>query len=189
MKQKVIAITFALLAFTADIVAQGDNSNASHAVTINVPEVALIDIEGGTGSINLSIDAPTEAGSPVDLSNATNNDLWLNYSSIVSRRRRRSVTAKISSGNMPQGLLLKVSAGAYSGHHGDGRMGQPVGEITLSTAGQTIINSIGSCYTGNGSNNGHNLTYRLELDGSSGSYAQLEDASTNITIQYTITDD
>jgi hypothetical protein len=31
----------------------------------------------------------------------------------------------------------------------------------LSAADQTIISGIGSAYTGNGTNNGHNLTYAL----------------------------
>ncbi|MBN2773373.1 MAG: hypothetical protein JXR31_03935 [Prolixibacteraceae bacterium] len=184
--KKILVVTAIAVFVNVNLFAQ-DDSDDTHNLTLSVPEVALVDIEGGSGSVVLSVEAPTEAGNPLNFSNANNNDLWLNYSSIVGTETSRTVSAKISSGSVPSGLLLKVTAGAFSGS-GNGTLGSSTGQITLSSTDQNVITTIGSCYTGNGASNGHNLAYVLELNSASGSYALLEDVSTNLTIQYTISD-
>jgi hypothetical protein len=42
-------------------------------------------------------------------------------------------------------------------------LGKPIGKIALSSNPQRIINGIGGAYTGNGSKNGHALSYFLEI--------------------------
>ncbi|MBN1822326.1 MAG: hypothetical protein JW833_16515, partial [Prolixibacteraceae bacterium] len=59
---------------------------------------------------------------------------------------------------------------------------------TLSSSSQEVITGIGSSYTGNGSGNGHNLTYALELT-SNDDYDELVQGNTSITVTYTLTDD
>ncbi|MBO6517862.1 MAG: hypothetical protein JJ975_15055, partial [Bacteroidia bacterium] len=94
--------------------------------------------------------------------------------------------AKISNNSVPGGMLLKVTAQSDAGN-GDGKMGTSAGQITLTSSDQTVVNGIGSCYTGDGANNGHNLTYSLELDPTAGSYADIDfDEDVTLTITYTI---
>lgn len=189
-----IKLTLALLTLVVfsnqSLLAQDTNIDA-HDVTINIPEVALLDIEpAASTAITLAPAAPTEAGDPIDFSGATDNSLWINYSSIVGSTTEptRKVTVAITSGTVPGGMLLKVQAGADAGN-GDGTVGSAAGQLTLSGSAQDLVTGIGSCYTNTPENNGHQLTYVLELDGTGGSYANLDfDDATTLTITYTLTD-
>jgi hypothetical protein len=178
------SLTVIFLFSTINIFA--DTEEGAHSVSVNIPKVALLDIEGGT-SVILSPTAPTEAGSAFDFTNATDNSTWINYSSVVAKGKKRNVTAAITSGDIPSGLLLKVQASSYSGN-GKGDCGNSEGEITLSGSSQSIIKYVKTCYTGNGTSNGHSLTYSLELENTD-NYKDLVQATTSITITYTLTED
>ena len=185
MRRKLFAIAALGVVFAFNANAQ-DDADDSHTVAISIPEVAILDLEGST-AVQLIVEAPTEAGEAVDFTNATNQDVWLNYSSIVgSSETSRNVTAKISNNSVPSGMLLKVTAGSDAGN-GDGTMGITSGQVTLTSADQNVITGIGSAYTGDGATNGHNLKYVLELDPTAGSYAQIDfDDDVTLTITYTI---
>ncbi len=176
-----------LLACTLGTTAQ--NNSGKHRVNINIPEVALLDLESnGTNNIILSPVASNEAGAPVDFSNSKNNSLWINYSSIVGSNTEptRNVVVSVSQ-EIPAALNLKVQASVYSGN-GKGNMGTPSGEVVLTTTPKEIIQDIGSCYTGNGPNKGHQLTYSLELKDED-DYALLDfDQSEPLIVTYTLTD-
>ncbi|MCB0734651.1 MAG: hypothetical protein KDC76_08720 [Bacteroidetes bacterium] len=188
MKRKLFTLAILGVAFTTIANAQ-DNETDDHTVQITIPEVAILDLEASSStSITLAVEAPTEAGLPVSFANAKDSSVWINYSSIVgsTSEASRTVSAKISSGTVPGGMLLKVTAASDAGN-GDGTMGSSAGQITLSNTNQTVVSSIGSCYTGNGANNGHNLYYSLELDPTAGSYSDIDfDDATTLTIMYTI---
>ncbi len=176
-----------LLLLTGNLTSKaGDNSSDEHTVTISIPEVALLDLEGTT-AITLTPTAPKEAGEGFDFSSATNNNVWVNYSSVVARKKHRNVTVEISSGKVPAGLALTVVASKDAGN-GKGAVGKPAGTVTLSSVAQKIIYGVGSCFTGAGVKSGHNLTYALSLTSES-QYANLVNADTDITITYTLTDD
>ncbi len=191
---KFFANTFCLVLLicgTISLKAQ-DNATDAHEVNIKIPEVAILDIESTSStSFTLAPEKPTEAGLALDFSEAKNTDLWLNYSSIVgsTTQSERTIDVKIQDGStVPEGLVLKVSAAADEGN-GDGEMGTPVGEITLSNTAQDFIKGIGSCYTGSPAKNGHQLTYLLELNSADGSYGKIDfDESTSLKIVYTITE-
>jgi hypothetical protein len=187
---KISTLIFALTAFLFTQANAQDNNTDAHDVVIGIPEVALLDIESASGtSINLTPDAPTEAGDPISFASTTNTNLWLNYSSIVGSTTEptRKVTTAITSGTVPGSMLLKVQAAADAGG-GDGTVGTAAGEITLSGSAQDFITGIGSCYTGNGETSGHQLTYTLLLNPTAGSYANLDfDAATTVSITYTLT--
>ena len=181
------------LAFTAFIFTQAtaqDTNTAAHNVVIGIPEVALLDIESSSGtSINLTPAAPTEAGSPISFASTTNTALWINYSSIVGATTEptRKVTTSITTGTVPSGMLLKVQAAADAAQ-GDGTVGTPVGQLTLSGTAQDFVTGIGSCYTGTGVSKGHQLTYTLLLNPTAGNYANLNfDQATTVTVTYTLT--
>ena len=176
--------TFSLTAF-----AQDSNQDA-HNVVIGIPEVALLDLEAANGtSITLGPTAPVEAGNAVEF-NSTNNSIWINYSSIIGSTTEpsRNVAVQITSGTVPSGTQLSVLAAAAAGS-GDGTLGAPTSAVVLTSTAQNIITGIGSAYTGNGVNNGHNLSYALNLSTSAGSYAQLDfDNSDTVVITYTLSD-
>jgi hypothetical protein len=186
---KFLAVAFVASSFALN--AQADDQDDVHDVVISIPEVALVDLEAASGtSINLGPAAPTEAGLPLDFSGQTNSDIWLNYSSIKSTANdpTRDITAAITSGVLPAGMALDVTAAADAGN-GDGLMGSSAGAVTLTGSAQDVITGIGSAYTGDGVNNGHNLTYALSLAAAAGSYAALDaDDATTIQITYTISD-
>ena len=168
-----------------------DDADDTHTVGITIPEVAILDIESATSTtISLAPTEPTEAGLALDFSGATDNSLWLNYSSIVGSTSdaSRTVTVKIQSGAVPTGLLLKVTAAGDNGS-GDGAMGTSAAQLTLTGVAQSIITAIGSCYTGSPQLKGHQLTYVLELNAAAGSYASIDfDESNNVVLVYTISD-
>jgi hypothetical protein len=90
-------------------------------------------------------------------------------------------------GEIPEGVHLKVKASEAEGS-GKGKLGHSTGEIVLSENPADIIFDIGSCYTGNGTSNGHILKYELEYVGNSQVYAGLNAEKTTFHVVYTLTD-
>ena len=187
--QKLLFVAF-LIFTSANLFAQADTNKDSHSLTIGIPEVALLDIESTTSkSISLNATAPTEAGEKM-VFNQTNNELWINYSSIVGNNTSREVTVQITNGEVPSGIDLTVQAKDYVGD-GEGAMGTAVKKaIVLNDKKATnIIEEIGSSYTGNGARKGHNLTYKIAQSSDKDAYSKLNfDQSNTLTITYTLTD-
>lgn len=188
-----LKLTVAMSLFTAAIsgnLRAQDSNTDSHTITISVPDVALVDIEpAATKNITLGFTAPTEAGNAI-VPSAANNTLWLNYSTIKSDAKpSRSVTVKLNA--VIPGIDVQVTAASATGAGGGG-VGTTAGLLTLSAADQTLISGIGSAYTGNGANNGHNLTYALAAGSGPGGVANYSDltvkASTMATVTYTLVD-
>lgn len=184
-KTTILVLTFGV--FTA---AAQDKNTDKHTIDIKIPEVAILDLEttGKSGVIALEGTAPTEAGHALDFSKAINSELWINYSSIIGKKSEpsREVTVQITDGDVPNGLEILVEAAKDAGK-GEGTVGTPAGELTLSTSAQKIITGVGSVYTGNGANAGHNLTYKLQL--ATGKYGDIDfDQTGSITVTYTLTD-
>ncbi len=186
--QTILAVVL-LSTFATQISAQDKNADG-HDVAVKIPEVALLDIEPANNSITLAPEAPTEAGEFLDFSNATDNSLWLNYSSVVGSTTEpaRKVSVAITNGSVPKGMELYVSAAKVS--TGEGTMGTPVGKIKLDGTATDLVTAIGSCYTENGENYGHQLTYALQLSGDADAVASIDfDQANTLTITYTLTDD
>lgn len=186
---KNLALTFAaVLVFTSSIFAgTDDNKTASHNISISINDLALIGIRGGNGSanINLSPDAPTIAGQALDFSKASDNSLWLNYSSIVSASNKsRSINAKIES-DLPGGTSITVSP--KSATNGRGKVGTAAESVILSKSDQKVVSGIGSCYTGTGTSKGVQLDYKLNMQDSD--YGKLFNQEYSVTVTYTITDE
>ena len=94
----------------------------------------------------------------------------------------RRITAAVN--QVIPGTDIRIQAAAASGS-GGGTLGTPSAQTTLTTAAQTIISGIGGAFTGNGTNNGHQLTITLTTN----SYANVTARSnTPIVITYTITE-
>ncbi|SEH26927.1 hypothetical protein [Chryseobacterium culicis] len=179
-----IAMSLFALALSGNLSAQDTNTD-NHTVTISIPEVALVDIEpAATKNITLGFTAPTEAGNPITPS-ASNTTLWLNYSSIKSvADPTRNVSVKMNA--LVPGVDLHVTAAAATGA-GAGTLGTSAGLLTLTATDQTIVSGIGSAYTGNGANNGHNLTYALAAGSGPGGVAAYADLQATATVAATVT--
>jgi len=166
-----------------------DTDNDSHIVNLHINKQALIGIralDGGTTALQLDPTDPANPGEGISFKNTTDKSLWLNYSSMVASGKTRSITATISSG-LPTGTSLYVTPSDATTTNGRGELGDAqAGPLLLSGTASTIVNNIGSCYTGNAPSDGCNLLYTMELDDSS--YGQLEAKDYQATVTYTITD-
>jgi len=194
---KKVALTIAASLFItgfvfATVEGDTDSETATHSVSIEIPTVALVDVEsedgGEAGVINLSPNIESlEAGEAVNFGSATNNKLWLNYTSVVDagdNAERQITVALDDADNLPEGVSLLVSAGSISS--GKGTKGSAAeGKVTISATAQNLVTGIGSCYTESGSKKGHQLTYELAMDADQ--YAYLVAATYDVQITYTIT--
>jgi hypothetical protein len=190
MKKLSLIIATVLFSFgVANVVNAQDDNSAEHTISIQIDEVALVDIEGETGtSISLDPVAPTEAGLGVVFTNATNNDLWLNYSSIVAADKTRSISAAIS-GGLPGGATISVAAAAPTSDGKGAKGSANTTPQTLTSGGVTVISGIGSCYTGNSFAKGSNISYKLNMDETSYGSLYADEDGYEVTITYTISDD
>ena len=188
MKQKTPLCLFIIVFFMYSLAAQ--NNAASHKITINLPDVALISVHSDNTAITLAGKKATEAGKNVEF-NAVDNSTWINYSSIVGSKSNpsRAVTVEVSDGQIPEGLDLLVKASKYTGN-GKGSLGKAINKTsTLTNEPIKIIKNIGSCYTGKGINNGHNIVYSLQLNKDKEAYSKLNyEQSQTISLTYTLTD-
>ncbi len=197
LKKLFFAAVIVLSANASFAQAPADSKVATHTVAINIAEVALLDLEvaSGTTAITLAGTNPTEAGLPMTFgAAATNESIWMNYSSILGNETSRSVTVAITTGDVPTGLKLTVLAAADAAA-GAGTMGAANGSAIilsgiLSGTAQNIITGVGSAYTGDGAAKGHKLTYQLGYATDAATdYADLDlDNSDVLTITYTLTD-
>ncbi len=192
---KKLSFIFATILFFAGatvINAQDNNDThrAKHHVAITIPTLAILDIEGDGGeasTIDLTLDvSAAEAGAEVVFASSTNNELNLNYTSLVESGKKNKITAKINKTAAQitrYGFHLNLSIGANNG--GAGGLGTPnsgVIEFTDNTE-KDIVTGIKSCYSGDGNNNGNMLTYSLAAD----DYSKIRSGSNyNLEVTYTI---
>ena len=155
-------------------------------VNFSLPQIALVDIEPGfNNSIHFTLDPALESGNPAVVQLSSSNDLWINYSSsLANARSSRSIIAEVSQGNVPEGLVLYIEASDYSGT-GKGQLGQTVGKVEISAHPTQIITNIGNCFTGDGINSGHFITFSMDIS----DYSRIVSADElNFIVLYTITD-
>ena len=152
----------------------------------SIPEVAQLDVEyTGSGSLDFEVLPSSNVGASPLIRSTSSEELWVNYSSAIRKNGlRRSIEAQIVNGTLPKGMSLYVQASSYTGT-GKGEMGVSTGETMLDTKPNAVIDHIGSCFTGNGMNNGHKLNFVLEINDMDEVNA-MEPAE--FTILYTITD-
>ena len=180
-------LTFAFIAFlglgTVGAFAQ-DTQTDNHTVTIDVPNVTLLDIEpSGSKNIAMSFVAPIEAG--LGLTNPTaNTALWLNYTSVVPAGVTRKIVVKYTTAGLA-GVDVKVTPGTPV-ISGGGTGGTSGAQVTLTASDQIIVTGIGSVFTGNGASSGVNLTYNV--DAPSAGFGSLVAATTPVSVTYTLMD-
>ena len=165
------------------------DNTGSHKINIQIPEVALINVYSNS-AISLGNTTTTEAGNPLNFED-DNNNVWINYSSIIGSQSQpsRDISIRISEGTIPAGVKLYVNVAEDMGA-GAGTMGKPISNTQELTENPlTIITDIGSAYTGAGANKGNKVQYTLKLSDAPNAYANLDfDQSTTLVINYTFTD-
>jgi hypothetical protein len=186
MKQKAIILT--LLFTSVFMFCFAQPSEVSHKINIGIPEVALLGLVSENSiDVTLSLAATQEAGDPVQLSNISNENIWVNYSSIVTHAQHKRKIVAMVEGEIPSGIQVIVKASDAIGS-GKGKKGEPTGEVTLTGEPADIIVNIGSCFTGKGQQNGHYLSYKLEVDETAENYNQLALQNSSIQVIYTLTE-
>lgn len=177
-------VIFAFFLFTVHVhsIAQ-EEGNAS--LIFSISEVALVDIEPEGIDISLALTPQVQAGFPLVDVDSPDNSIWINYtSSLASGSNTRSVSVQIANGSVPSGIQLQINVSPDEGK-GKGQAGIPVEKIYLTDSPQAIITGIGRCFTGNGPNCGHKLTYSLDIS----DFSELRNnENTTLFIAYTITD-
>lgn len=156
---------------------------AYHNIDIALPEIAIVDIEPNTNPVTLILNAPNNAGGKASIVNTTDSK-WINYSSTfpVGGNTRKILVQ--TQNTMPGGMNLTIQASNYTGN-GEGAFGISTGTVTLSTTPKSLITNIGRTYTGSGANNGHKITFSLDII----DYNLLKSSeSKTLTVIYTITD-
>lgn len=173
-----------LMLFSTNAFSQWEEGQIN--VFFSVPEIALVDIEStSSNNINFKVIPSNESGGTPEIRESNNESLWINYSSALRNlRSSRSIVAEISNGTIPDGILIYLKASNYAGT-GKGHHGNPTDKINLTNQPKPIITEIGSCYTGDGINNGHLLSFSIEVTDYSKMRATEE---LDFTVLYTITD-
>ncbi len=158
------------------------STSATHSVSLNVPQVAMISVvEGSGGSNSVSLQFANLSAAGEWFTEVTSTEaIYLRLSSLKPGNDRKVQVAA----NVPAGLTLKVTAGTNTG--GKGTTGAPNANVVIGSTASDLITGIGSGYTGNTSNHGFPLTYKLSVD--EDEVANLAAGNTAVTVTYTITE-
>jgi hypothetical protein len=114
--------------------------------------------------------------------------MYLKVTSIVPTGETRKISAIIYNGTVPAGTVLKLVSAPCTTGNSEGTLGTIVSTpITLNnTSSLTIIEGIGSCYTGTASADGYRLTYTWQPDLTNYYLINATSDATSITIMFTI---
>jgi len=163
-------------------------STAKHDIKVGIPSYSLVGVSS-TSAIDLKPGVPSAAGEGLNFSasSASDESIWLNYSSILEGETSNSISVKMT-GDLPSGVSIELIASSDAGK-GKGETGSAKNtKITLDGQGQDIITGIGNCYTGTGSGSGHKLTYSLKMSNEDVNYKKLTSGTFTTNVIYTITD-
>lgn len=178
---KIFAFLVTIL-LSGKLVAQ-ENETARFPVRLSIPPKASFNLAGYDKENSLINDDGTQQLLTLNSLKKT----WINYSSVVERNSTNTISASLSTGNVPAEVFIRLNISEDVGL-GSGDMGKPSQQIILSYYPQPIITDIGSCYTGQGVEKGHLLTYSWGF----ASYfdpkdLNLEELSIEVNVIYTIT--
>lgn len=176
---KRLGLLFGLLLISVSLFALTDA--ATHDVTLNVDEVAMLDL-ADSSAITLAITAPADAGLPPV--GQTNDTKYLQYTSLIDMSKTRTITVQwdLAPGAEPAGtqLLCSVINGPLSAG-----LGTPGVAVVVSNVAQTIITAIKSGNTGTAATDGAQVLYEYEV--TDATQLDTEDDVT-ATITFTLTE-
>lgn len=112
----------------------------------------------------------------------TDDTQWLNYTTLVDASDPTiSISVEIANGNIPEGMELQIEASNYIGKS-RGKAGVPTRKISVSHMPRVLIDNIGTCYTGSGRYEGHQITMSFIIK----DYSKVQSGIHSIDILYTI---
>lgn len=187
-------ILASVLVFGVSMSAMADDhgssqSNAKHDIKVGISSHSLVGVSSAS-TITLEPAAPKVAGEGLDFSasSASDNSVWLNYSSILKGKSSNSISVSMDGDELPKGVDIELVAAEDAGK-GKGEVGKTNKKtVVLSDKSQELVSGIKNCYTGTGSGSGHQLTYALKMDKEGDNYKELTSGDFTTTITYTITD-
>lgn len=158
--------------------ALGQTNTATTNLSLGISEVSLLQASASTIILQLS---QQSAGLPVEASKS-DSTARLKASSVITSTTR-NLSAKITSGTVPAGTILKLIAQTPNASF-VGSPGTLNAAVTLDNTDRTIVSAIATCYTGTGTSDGYPLKFTFAL--STSSYADLR-ATTGTSITVTLT--
>lgn len=156
---------FLLLAFLGGVyVAHVSAVVINYDFRFKIPDLKKMRIitPGLPDGVKLRLFAVEPGASVIGTAEAVDSHSYLQLTSIAPIGEVRKINVQITSGNVPSGTTLKLSATNCT--TGDGARGTANANISLSTIAQTLIDGMGSCYTGTTNTSGYNLTYTWAPD-------------------------
>lgn len=147
-------LLIALILFLGQVYAQKELNAAKIPIRMSIPPSASL-------TLTITNDSTAPKAGNVYQQVITPNfvgNTWLNYSSVVEEGTSNTICASISFSDLPADVIVKMEVGPDAGA-GQGKVGIPTGNVTLKDYPQAIVVKIGSCFTGQGTNKGHLLTY------------------------------
>lgn len=168
------------------MLAQEKVNTAKLPIQMAIPPSAKLSM----GSSELRFSIVKDDGSGKNLAPTTVDTIWINYSSVIQNNTTNTISANLSSGDLPAEVAIKLTVGPDVGA-GYGKVGNPTMPVYLNAFPQPIITDIGSCYTGLGNNKGHLLTFTWELLPGYDPEALLDEEMSNLRVRviYTINSD
>ena len=155
---------------------------ATNEISLGMPEVLLL--ASNSAPVNLVL-SPQSAGNAVS-SSVSSSAARVLISSVVSGTQTRTMSAKVTTGEVPAGTLLKLEALAPNVNF-VGTAGTLGAEVTLnSETDMQIISGIGTCYSGTSSDDGYGLKYTCGIPASPEDYALIR-ASGGVSVTVTLT--
>jgi len=175
-----------------------DGSTETQSVGVIIDAHALVDVVDNGLVFDLSTNTPTEAGEGMSFSANSKLSTFLNYSLMLSNGGLADGSISVKASNIKPGvkLLLQADGSAASSLNSatNGDLGtvvatfdkqQGASPVESTASDQTLIENIGSSYTGDGTGKGYELTYFVALDDYS--LLDADDGNQDVaTVTYTI---
>lgn len=184
MKKYSIALLFLIISaiITGKLIAQ---VNVYDPITIVVNDICLITTTTSPAPVSLTLSTPYAGTSvrPVSSSN-----MFLKATSIVPLGTSRNITAIATSGTIPQGTILTLVAAPCTSINSRGILGNAISTpfVLSKTISQTLIEGIGSCYTGTSFDDGYRLTFTWQPDLTNYNQISATLDATMLTVSFTI---
>ena len=174
----VLALSLSLSAMQS--LKAADTNVATSTLSLNIPEVSLIKTSASV--INLSL-LQQNAGQSIEASKSDSTARLL-LSSVI-RATNRTLSAKITSGTVPTGTILKLQAKQPNASL-IGSAGTLGSEVTLDATDRPIVTNITTCYSGTAASDGYPLRFTFALDSNTSTYGALR-ANSGVQIIVTLT--
>lgn len=153
-----LALLF-FLCVSAHLPVSAQEDNMVHMpIQLSITPKASLNLAGE----NMILRFIPDKGAEQVITPSTVGHLWLNYSAIVEGTTNYAIYVSLTSTNLPADVMVKLTTSPDVGA-GSGQVGTPCEPIYLSMSPQPIVANIGSCFTGQGLNKGHELVYSWEL--------------------------